>query len=374
MSKRAPSLTDWPSHKRCGNPAIWAMLSALTILVGCATQAPPAPKEVIPNPIKSEPVTTLTAPVAEEPQLALLRTLAAQQEQLDKVAAPLLLNNPDLCKTQARNLLGFTAKNQHSYSSQMTQAAQILFGLTDRLQVIGVLPGSGAARAGLRRGDQLHSAEGKNLPVGPNAERAAAEILAPLANTRASIRLSIMRDGVSSDLVIPLTRACAFRVDLGNADNVNTYADGRRIMVTRGMLEFTQSDAEIAYLIAREMAHNTLSHAAKMRNSSIVGAQIDNLIRLNPDTTMLISNAGIKPMPPELDLAADNLSLYMVARAGFPLGQVIGFWQRLASQYPPGVLNSHSALHPPSAARVASMEKTIREIRQKQQAKRPLVP
>jgi hypothetical protein len=352
----------------------YLLASTLVWLAGCATPPPPVPRDIIPNPIKPEPITTLTAPTAEEPQLALLRNLATQQEQLDRVAAPLLLNNPDLCKTQARNLLGFTAKNQHSYSAEMIEAAQLLFGLTERLQVIGVLPGSGAARAGLRRGDLLHSAEGKALPVGPNAERAAAEILAPLANTRASIRLTIARDGVNSELVIPLTRACAFRVDLGNADNVNTYADGRRIMITRGMLEFAKSDTEIAYLIAREMAHNTLSHAAKMRNSSIVGAQIDNLIRVHPDTTMLIGNAGIKPMLPELDLAADNLALYMLARAGFSLDQATAFWQRLATQYPAGVLNGHTALHPVSTARIAAMEKTIKDIRQKQQGKRPLVP
>jgi S1-C subfamily serine protease len=44
----------------------------------------------------------------------------------------------------------------------------------DRLEVASVLPGSGAARAGLRKGDALVAANGKVLPVGANAETLAA--------------------------------------------------------------------------------------------------------------------------------------------------------------------------------------------------------
>jgi predicted Zn-dependent protease len=145
-------------------------------------------------------------------------------------------------------------------------------------------------------------------------------------------------------------------------------------MITRGMLNFAKSDTEVAYLIAREMAHNALGHAAKQRSNSVVGQQIDNLIRVNPDLSMLIGSAGIKPTPPDLDLAADNLSLYFLARAGFSLDAVSSFWQRLASQYPATVLNSHTALHPAHAARMTALEKSLKEIRAKQRAQKPLLP
>lgn len=342
-------------------------------LAGCATQnQAPAPHEQ--KPLTQEPVVSLTAPPGEDPEFEILRNVASQQERLDRVSAPLLLNNPELCKSYARNLLGFIPKTQYSYSSEFVKAAQALFGLGERLQVVGVLAGSGAARAGLRKGDILVSAEDRLLPSGPNAETAVGEILGPLTASRASVRLTILRDGAQQALVIPLTRACPFRVDLGNADNVNTYADGQRIMITRGILDFTRSDNEIAYLIAKEMAHNALSHAAKQRSNSVVGQQINNLKRIHPDTGMLIGSAGIKPTPPELDTAADTLAMYMLARGGFSLDQVLPFWQRLAAHYPATVLNGHTALHPATAARIAAMEKAIKEVKAKQAAKKPLLP
>lgn len=346
-------------------------LLLVTLLCACATKVPVVPEQ---RPLTVEPVNTTTAPVAEEPEFEYLRAVANGQERLDRVAAPLLLGNPDLCKSYARNLLGFIPKTRYSYSSEFAKAAQALFGLGERLQVVSVLTGSGAARAGMRKGDILISAEDKALPSGPNAETAVGEILGPLTATRANVRLVIARDGVNQELLVPLTRACPFRIDLGNADNVNTYADGQRILVTRGMLDFTKSDAEIAYLIAKEMAHNALSHAAKQRSNSVVATQINNLRRMRPDTSMLIGNAGIKPTPQELDVAADALAMYMLARAGFALDQVVPFWQRLASQVPATVLNGHTALHPATAARITAMEKAIKEVKAKQAQKKPLVP
>ena len=44
------------------------------------------------------------------------------------------------------NLLGFTAKSKYSFSDELSEAAQQLYGMDDRLQVMGVLAGSGAAR------------------------------------------------------------------------------------------------------------------------------------------------------------------------------------------------------------------------------------
>jgi predicted Zn-dependent protease len=39
---------------------------------------------------------------------------------------------------------------------------------------------------------------------------------------------------------------------------MNAYADGARIMVTRGMIAATKGDDELAYVLARTMAHNIL--------------------------------------------------------------------------------------------------------------------
>jgi hypothetical protein len=303
-----------------------------------------------------------------------LRNLVAQQDRLYRVAGPLLVSNPELCRSNARNLLGFIAKTRYSYSADLADAAQSMFGLDERLQVTGVLPGSGAARAGVRRGDKLVSVENTPMPQGPHAERQAAGILAPLVNGRTSIKMAVLRNDTSLELNVPLTRACAYGVELGNADNVNAYSDGRRVMITRGMLNFARSDEELAYVLAREMAHNALQHPARQNMSGTVADIIDNLVRINPDMTTMAGSSGIKATNQELDAAADNLALYMVVRAGYQIDGVHRFWEKLAAQYPATVLNGYTALHPATAYRLAAVEKGIAEIRAKQAARKPLLP
>ncbi len=339
------------------------LVPAAFMLAACATQLPPL-----------EPESAVIEPIVSASGEAALRTLISHQDRLYRVAAPLLVNNPELCKGNARNLLGFTAKNKYSYSAELAPAAQALYDLNDRLQVMGVLAGSGAVRAGVQRGDKLLQAEDQSLPTGPNAEREAAAVLGPLVGSRSSIRLTVLRDGASTVLDVPLTRACAYSIELGNVDTVNAYDDGRRILITRGMMDFARSDEELAYVLAKEMAHNSLGHAGKRNMSATVGAIIDNLIRLQPDTTTLAGTSGVRPMSRELDAAADTLSLYMLARAGYSVDRAPKFWQRLATRYPPTVLNGYTAIHPSTAFRLSVMERIVADVKAKQADKKPLSP
>lgn len=344
------------------------ILAPLALLAACATQAPTtstAPQSNTPPPAARPP--------ADTPEQAALRTLTAEQDRLYRVAAPLLTANAQLCKGNARNLLGFTAKNKYSYPSEFATAAQSL-GFGERLQVTGVLPGSGAARSGVQRGDILVAVADKPMQQGPDAERQAANLLSPLMTGKTPIKLTLLRNKTTQTVTVPLTLACAFSIELGNSDNVNTYADGRRVLITRGMLRFAQSDEELAYLIAKEMAHNSLGHAIRQRMVATTAGVIDNLLRTQPDATAIAGTAGIRPFPQDLDAAADSLSLYMLVRAGYSIDNVPAFWQRLATQYPASVPNGHTAIHPATSYRLAMIGKVTQIVKAKQAAGKPLAP
>ncbi|HEY0846420.1 MAG TPA: M48 family metallopeptidase [Noviherbaspirillum sp.] len=351
------------------------LLPAAVLLVACAT---PGDQSAVSQPgeTAAPPSPAVTTPVREADSSAqqALQRLVALQDRLYRVAGPLLVNNAELCKRNARNLLGFTAKTRHSYSAEYADAAQKVLGLGERLQVMGVLAGGGAARAGLKRGDILVAVEGKSMPQGEDAERDAAAILVPLVTGRTTVNLTIQRGGANMALNVPLTYACAYGIELGNADNVAAYADGYRVLVTRGMMNATQTDEELATVLAKEMAHNMLAHAARRKQSATIGGIIDNLVRARPDLSSMSGMAGVKPMPQDMDAMADKLSLYLLARAGYDINHAVPFWQRIATQYPATVLNGYTALHPATAYRVSAMEKTIKEIKVKQAAKRPLRP
>jgi len=352
----------------------WPAITATLVLSACSTiqpaSEPAAPEQPIQPSVPAAPVVTPQMQAARDN----LKVIAGLQERLYRIAAPLLINNADLCKAQARNLLGFTAKNKYSYPGEYADASTAVLGYDEVLQVSGVLAGSGAAKAGLRKGDDLVAAGGKPLPRGRDAESKAAAVFGPLTASSATLSMTVARNGANQTLNVPVTRACAFRVDLGNSDNVNAYNDGSRVMLTRGMINFAQNDEAVAYVMAKELAHNILGHAGTMRSTATMASIIDNLASVRPDLTMLVGTAGVRPMPADYDVAADNLALYMLARAGYNISNAHGFWQRLSGQYPATALNSYTAIHPNVTARLAAMDRSVSEIKAKQAAKRPLLP
>ncbi|MGH8808248.1 MAG: M48 family metalloprotease [Noviherbaspirillum sp.] len=300
--------------------------------------------------------------------------MVTQQDRLHRVAAPLLVNNARLCGNHTRYVLGFTAKNKYSYSTEYVDAAQTALKLDGSLQVMLVLAGSGAERAGLHRGDVLLSMDDRPFPQGERAEGHAASLVAQRDARRTSINLTVARNDKPHALTVPLTRACVFAIEAGHSDKVNAYADGHRVLITRGMMQFADSDDELAYVMAREMAHNVLNHAKQQHMTAAVGGVIDNLTRIRPDMSIMTGMAGIKPMPQRLDIMADRLALYLLARAGYKLDGVVPFWQKMASRYPATALDAYPALHPLNAARVTAMEKTLVKIKAAKAAKKPLVP
>jgi membrane-associated protease RseP (regulator of RpoE activity) len=352
-----------------------AALGAATALLlsACATQGPvqPGGQQGPQGPaVEAGPQVTPEMAAAAET----LTRMATLQDRLYKVAAPLLIDNAELCTRHARNLLGFTAKNRYTYPGSYNEAAHAVLGMGERLQVTNVLAGSGAAKAGLRQGDELVAAGGTPLPPGPDALSQAGAIFGPIVKKQASLPLTIERRGSPRDLTVPVTRACAFGIELGNADNVNAYADGGRVMVTRGMMGFTQNDDELAYVVAHTMAHNMLGHAASQRNAATIGSIIENLTNISPDTSMLIGSGGIKAMPAGHDATADRLAVYLLARAGYRVDNVAAFWKRFAGTYPATVLNGHTANHPSMAQRIAAIDKAVAEVKAKKAADKPLAP
>ena len=145
-------------------------------------------------------------------------------------------------------------------------------------------------------------------------------------------------------------------------------------MVTRGMVNAAQNDEGIAFVIAREMAHNILDHARAQRSSGTAGSIIDSLGAVQPDVSMLTGAAGIRAMPQDLDAQADTLAIYLLARAGYDIGNAASFWQRMAAQVPASTANGYTALHPGTNARIAAINRAVTDVRAKQSAKKPIRP
>ena len=335
------------------------------------THTSPIPASTTPTPQKPASQTPAQSTPAQD---TALEALIARQARVYRIAAPLITKNAVIFRTQARPLLGFTAKNVHSYPSELAVSARKSLALDERLQVMQVLEGSGAQKAGMMRGDILQTIQDLPIPEGPQAENETAKLLAPVLKNLTDIRVKALRRGQMVDLQIPLTLACAFAIDIGNSPNVNAYGDGRRIMLTRGLLDTLSMDDDVAVIIARELAHNVLQHARQVQQTSTVASVIDSLLALKPEPTNYAGSGGIKPLPDKMDQEADRLAMFMLARAGYDPSNLSKLSQKLAEIAPIKQSNSYSALHPWSEERRSQAQAALKDIRQKQAAKKPLVP
>jgi hypothetical protein len=351
------------------------MLAALplALLVSACDTPPTKPPAPEPKAAVVAPAAPSPEKVAERARRAALRELVALQDRLYRVTAPLLINNSALCPNP-HNLLGFSAKNKYSYPTDFIDGAQQDLGLDEQLQVTGVMPGSGAAKAGVQVGDKLVAINGVAIPAGDNAEHRASMELANIVRKRNVVNLMIDRKGASISLNVPLTRACAYVVDLGNTERVGAYADGRHVLVTRGMLKAAAGDDELAYVLATEMARNALRQSDKLHTTDVAAQIIDNLTQLHPDPAKLPNAATPKLSTPELDIAADRRGLYMAARAGFEVDRAGRFVERLAIDYPSADADSYTAIHPIGDERLAAIARTVGEIKAKQAGNKPLTP
>ena len=355
-----------------------AYLASAFLLAACAASSPPAPTEDT-SPPPSTSSTPAAAPAAtaaavapsqgsaSPAQIAALRTLLEQQSRLYAVAAPILMSNFALCKRNAQNVTGFIAKTQFSYPGAVASAARAAIG--ERLQIMTVFPGSGAQQSGLLPGDVLLAVGDSRLAAGPNAERDGAKLIEAAGKVRAAVVLSVLRGAATLTINLPLSKGCAFDIELGNTDNVNAYTDGRRVMLTRGMLNFARSDEDLAFIVAKEIAHGVLTQAARpgMR------AMIDRLM-LNQAAPAAVRPPALQAYVPVSDATADKLALYMLARANGNIDNALGFWQRLAAQYPASVAGAYTALHPATVYRVSVMKAVLPTIKLKKSNNLPLIP
>lgn len=299
-----------------------------------------------------------------------LKKWVEQQNRLYKVAAPILLKNTRICKKKAQRVLGIVSKTKYSYSDEFIDLAGEQLNLTEVPTITHILPGSGAAKSEIAIGDEILEVDGKKVGVGRNAEKDARRLINESLKSSTSVRLTVQRDSQKFLVDIPSTLSCNINVELGNSDIVNSYADGNQILVTSGMLDYVKSDTELAYVVAKEIAHSLLTNSPR-RNMTKMIHTLNSLRLTEPNLTFATQ---IKPYAAVVDATADKFSLYMLARAGYRIEDAREFWEQLAKRFPENMSNSYTKLHPSTKYRLSVITAVTKVVVHHQKHGLPLHP
>lgn len=183
-------------------------------------------------------------------------------------------------------------------------------GINGEFVVQAVARGSPAAFAQLKPGEELLAIDGNALKELPDVRPGSFSRLAALQTrieqalaNKGELALDLVKEGQVRQITLKGRAVCRSRFELLTGGN-EAAADGERITISRRLLNLARTDDEVAYLIGHELAHNILRHRAWLKK---VGD----------------SNANVRAT----ERAADRLSLWLVANAGYDIAQAPAFME-----------------------------------------------
>ena len=321
------------------------------LLAGCAT---PATRGV------SVSDSAIREETERQKDLA-VQKIAEEQERLARVYRVLATKAHRMC---GKDLTSSTGAIFRSTSrNELSPAYARLYGITDRPTLLFVLDGSPAKAAGLQARDVITHVNDTPVPRMDDLSEA-------LKSLRASepVRMRMVRNGTTLDFEFKPEPACAYSAVLHPDLVPNAYADGTRIVVTRGMMAFARDDFELSLVLAHELAHNAMHHMdAKKQN--MVGDFFTHMLAAmspgGPAWTSIFSTSGTFSYSQEFEAEADYVGSYIIAAAGLPFGDATAFWRRMAASNPSNIDTNTASSHRSIPQRMLALEATIREIRDK---------
>ena len=318
--------------------------------------------------------------VAAELEAKKQRQLAVQSMYEDRlrlwrVAYRIKTKANTLCGDQIHYESGFFPATSFIFGDEFKEAAQTALNLTDVIKIVDVYPDSPAQRAGLKAGDVPLSFNDWKLPVGKESLKLAAEKYEEITKSGKSFTTRIIRDEKEEALTITPEKSCNFVVAVSTQDVINAFADGKRVIVTQGMMRFTKDDTELALVVSHELAHNAMRHMDAKKTNWALGSIFDILAGVyGVNTQGAFGNVAAQAYSQDFEAEADYVGLYMMAHAALDIDNAPNFWRRMAASHPGSIRSNFTASHPATPYRFVALEKAVKEIEQKQKDGAPLTP
>ncbi len=339
--------------------AILILSLSITACVGPQTRSPSA------NAASTDEET-------KKQQLLVLEDYMANYNKLQNVSQHIITSGAGMCGEKVGAYYGFDYWNSDSFNASMKAPAEAKYNIDTRYRILHVATSSPAQIATLKQGDILMSIDNWLVPAGKDSAKLIKEKLASLGKTFTPVNMLITRDDKELTTSITPVKACDFNVYLAPDDVKNAYADGKNIVVYKGMMDFFKTDEEIALVLSHELAHNSMQHIDAKQKNAMVGGFFGLLLDVAAATAGVNTNgefaragAGLagNSYSVEFEQEADYVGLYFMKQAGYDIEHAADFWRRMA------VSNSQAitvkASHPTTPQRFVALEATVKEINAK---------
>ena len=169
-----------------------------------------------------------------------------------------------------------------------------------------------------------------------------------------------------------------------DAKTVNAFClPGGKVFVYTGMLRFTETDDQLATVMAHEVAHAIARHGAERMSTAMVAQagqavaaaalniQSPGALRAFDVAYGLATNVGvILPFSRTQEYEADRIGLIIMAKAGYNPEAAIGFWEKMRSSGDQSSMPAFLSTHPADDERLAQIREFMPEAMQYYSGKR----
>ena len=352
-------------------PLRWSWLALAALVVGCAQ---PSLKHIEIDP-------AVAAREAELQRQMFARAYIRDWMRLSRVAHRVGAGAVAFCGESVGWSIGIFPLNSPMLDGEFKRPITTVFDLGTALTVLDVTPGSPAAAAGVAAGDELVSIAGVAIPESARASKRVASLIASNGPQKSGMPLVVRRDGREVALVVHPVKVCRFPYHVVSNPSVNAYADGEHMVFYTGLLDFAETDDELAQVYAHELSHNLLDHIDKQQQNQLAGAALGLVldvlaaaagVNTGGDFMRIGAQQGALAYSADFEAEADYLAVYMLARSGYDGRAGADFWRRLSSRNYESI--DYSRTHPSHTYRAAALLEAANEVDRKQLAGLPLIP
>jgi len=166
--------------------------------------------------------------------------------------------NKDICKN-VDYVSGITYANDNAIGIKIAKFFPSNLNLGPKISIINIVENSPADKAGLLVGDKILKLGDYELPEGKKAIKKISKYFSKL-DTKEIQKIKIDRNGEIKTFEFAKDKICNYPIILTQDNIVNAFADGKQIIITQGIVDYTKDDNELALVIAHELAHNDRGH------------------------------------------------------------------------------------------------------------------